>query len=256
MSAEQPLAGRVAIVTGAASGIGRAAAFALAEAGVVVAPFDRDEAGLAATVSAVEAAGGRARPWTVDLIDTASLGRVVGDVVTELGGVDILVNAAGTQSGGTSLFDTTIEMWDRVFTVNLSAMFVLIQAVGRRMIDAGRGGRIVNLSSSSAFKARARPDYSTSKAGVLQLTRVAAAELGPYDINVNAVVPGLTRTAMTAGIGDDEAFRRAATEGPLANLLHRASEPEDVAAVILFLCLPASRQITGQAIHTSAGSIV
>jgi NAD(P)-dependent dehydrogenase (short-subunit alcohol dehydrogenase family) len=88
------------------------------------------------------------------------------------------------------------------------------------------------------------------------LTRCAAAELGRYDINVNAVAPGITKTGMTRAFGDDAALQRIASSGPLENLFHRVSQPEDVAAAILFLCLPASRQITGQTIHTSAGAVV
>ncbi len=113
------------------------------------------------------------------------------------------------------------------------------------------------MSSSSAFRARQSiPPYGSSKAALVQLTRSAAADLGPHDINVNAVAPGVTATAMTKGVGDAEALRQMVIEGPLANLFQRVSEPSDVAAAILFLCQPASRQITGQTIHTSAGAVV
>jgi NAD(P)-dependent dehydrogenase (short-subunit alcohol dehydrogenase family) len=129
--------------------------------------------------------------------------------------------------------------------------------VARHMIERGGGGRIVNISSSSAFRARnSRIAYATSKAALVQLTRCAAAELGRHDINVNAVAPGITKTGMTRAFGGDEALLRIASSGPLENLFHRVSEPADVAAAILFLCLPASRQITGQTIHTSAGAVV
>jgi NAD(P)-dependent dehydrogenase (short-subunit alcohol dehydrogenase family) len=129
--------------------------------------------------------------------------------------------------------------------------------VARHMIDRGGGGRIVNLSSSSAFRARNSPmAYATSKAALVQLTRSAAAELGRYDINVNAIAPGITATGMTKGFGDAAALERVASAGPLENLFHRVSQPEDVAAAVLFLCIPASRQITGQTIHTSAGAVV
>jgi NAD(P)-dependent dehydrogenase (short-subunit alcohol dehydrogenase family) len=115
----------------------------------------------------------------------------------------------------------------------------------------------VNLSSSAAFRGIASPAvYAASKAAICGLTRAAAADLGPYDINVNAVAPGLTKTPMTAGIGDDAAFQAVVSSGPMENLLHRPSEAEDVANVILFLCLPESRQITAQVLHTSAGIVL
>jgi NAD(P)-dependent dehydrogenase (short-subunit alcohol dehydrogenase family) len=115
----------------------------------------------------------------------------------------------------------------------------------------------VNLSSSAAFRAQQSPAlYASSKAAICGLTRAAAADLGPYEINVNAVAPGMTKTPMTAGIGDDEAYTAIVSSGPLENLLHRPSEAADVAAVILFLCLPASRQLTGQVLHTSAGLVI
>jgi NAD(P)-dependent dehydrogenase (short-subunit alcohol dehydrogenase family) len=125
------------------------------------------------------------------------------------------------------------------------------------MIASGRGGSIVNVSSSSAFRAvSSGGPYGISKAGLGALTRGAAWELGPYGINVNAVAPGLTRSAITGHAFDEEGLQQAVQSGPLANLLGRVSEPEDVANVIAFLCLPASRQITGQVIHTSAGAVI
>jgi NAD(P)-dependent dehydrogenase (short-subunit alcohol dehydrogenase family) len=98
--------------------------------------------------------------------------------------------------------------------------------------------------------------YAASKSGINGLTRSAAADLGPYDVNVNAVAPGMTKTPMTAGVGNDDVYEQIVSSGPLENLLHRPSEAEDVANVILFLCLPESRQVTGQVLHTSAGNVV
>ena len=141
--------------------------------------------------------------------------------------------------------------------INLTTPFVLSQLLGRRMIAGGMGGSIINVSSTSAFRAvSSGGPYGVSKAGLCALTRAAASELGQFGINVNAVAPGLTRTAITARAFDDESLDAAVHGGPLANLLGRVSEPEDVANVIAFLCLPASRQITGQVLHTSAGAVV
>jgi NAD(P)-dependent dehydrogenase (short-subunit alcohol dehydrogenase family) len=150
------------------------------------------------------------------------------------------------------LFEVTEEAWDRVHAVNLRAPFFYIQAVARHVVERGGGGRIISVSSASGFRAVfAHPVYSSSKAGIDALTRTMATALGEHGISVNAVAPGLTATRMGAGVGDDAAPQRAVESGPLANLLRRVSQPEDVAEVIAFLCLPESRQITGQTIQSS-----
>jgi NAD(P)-dependent dehydrogenase (short-subunit alcohol dehydrogenase family) len=155
------------------------------------------------------------------------------------------------------VLDFTDEKYDLVTAVNLRAPFLLTRAVGNHMVERGGGGRIVNVSSSAAFRAAISPAiYAATKAGINGLTRAAAADLGPHDVNVNAVAPGLTRTPMTMGSGPPGTLEKLAASGPLANLLQRPSEPEDVAHVIVFLCLPESRQITGQVINTSAGLVV
>ena len=248
------LDGKVAIVTGAASGIGHATAVLLAERGAAVAAVDVNGPGLEPVVAELRNRGVKAEAVIADLADEAATSAVVDTAVTGLGRVDILVNAAGTSSGA-KLLDTTVEVWERIHAVNLRAPFLLMQHAARRMIEQGDGGRIVNVSSGSAFRALpATPAYGSSKAALLSLTRMGAGELGVHGINVNAVAPGITATPMAVrALGDIDAL---VSDGPMANLLHRVSTPEDVAAVIVFLCLPASRQVTGQTIHTSAGSIV
>ena len=251
------LHGKGAIVTGGASGIGRATVIGLAQVGAKVAVLDRDAIGVQTVVDQVKKSGGDALPCVADLAKTAEIGTLVNQILSQLGHIDILINNAGV----TGRFQTLLEMdednWDFVQRVNLKAPMLLMKHVARHMIDRGSGGRIVNLSSSSAFRARNSPiAYASSKAAIVQLSRSAAAELGPHDINVNAVAPGITATGMTQVIGDAEALQKVASSGPLENLFHRVSQPEDVAAAIVFLCLPASRQITGQVIHTSAGAVV
>jgi NAD(P)-dependent dehydrogenase (short-subunit alcohol dehydrogenase family) len=258
-----PLADTVAIVTGGASGIGLATSLALARAGAAVAIFGRDERAGAAAVDDLARAGGTATFLRVDLADTASIAPAVERVVDELGAVDILVNNAAVRgrdapAGRTGLFDVDAEDWDFVHAVNVRAPFLLTQAVGRHMVERGRGGRIVNVTSSAAFQAaRCSTHYASSKAALTSLTRTAAADLGLHGINVNAVAPSLTRTAYRAErLSDPGAFEQIVSHGPMANLLHRVTEPEDVADAVVFLCLPESRQITGQTIHTSGGFIV
>ena len=252
-----PLAGKVAIVTGAASGIGAATARLLAQQGVTIALLDREPSGLVRIEGAITAAGGRATRHAIDLADMAAIPAVVEAVLQVHDRIDVLVNAAGVSGDEGEILTQSEANWDRVLAIDLKAPFRLIQEVGRHMVARGNGGRIVNVTSSSAHRARrVMAPYGAAKAGLAQLTRTAAADLGRFGINVNAVAPGVTRTPMTATIGGEAEFAKVIAEGPLANLTGRASEPEDVADAIVYLCLPGSRQVTGQTIHVSAGAIV
>jgi NAD(P)-dependent dehydrogenase (short-subunit alcohol dehydrogenase family) len=255
MSSE--LSGKVALVTGGASGIGRAAVGALLETGAAVAALDRDADGVNAVAAQAKQSGHSAFPVVIDLTDINRIPDAIAHVLQQFGRIDFLVNCAGVTGKFQSLLEIDDQNWDFVHTVNLKAPLILMKHVARHMIERGGGGRIVNISSSSAFRARNSPlAYATSKAAIVQLTRCAAAELGPHNINVNAIAPGITATAMTQVLGDADALQGAASSGPLENLFHRVAQPEDVAAAVLFLCLPGSRQITGQTIHTSAGAVV
>jgi NAD(P)-dependent dehydrogenase (short-subunit alcohol dehydrogenase family) len=255
---EGALEGQVAVVTGGASGIGAATARRLARAGADVAVLDRDAERGGQVAGEVRALGRRALFLELDLSRPEGVPAAVESVVASLGRIDVLVNCAGITGHPApgKVLELAEETWDVVFAVNAKAPFLLMQEVGRRMVEAGRGGRIVNVTSSSAHRALSMPAYSASKAALGQLTRAAAAELGPHGINVNNVAPGLTRTPIATDVHAEETMERKVREGPLANLLHRVSEPDDVAGTILFLCLPDSRQITAQTIHTSAGAVV
>jgi NAD(P)-dependent dehydrogenase (short-subunit alcohol dehydrogenase family) len=244
------------LVTGAASGIGRAAALGLAEHGATLAVADLDAVGVRDVADEIVAAGGRAEAFPTDLADPAAPGVLVPAVVAAFGSIDVLVNGAGTPDTS-GILDGSLDVWERVYRVNVTAPFLLMQAVGRQLVAQRRGGRIVNVGSSSAFRAHAAgAAYGSSKAALSALTRIAAAELAPHDVNVNAVAPGLTRTAMVTAALDDDAIQAAVRSGSMANMFERVSEPADIAAVIVFLCLPDSRQITAQTVHVSAGAVI
>jgi NAD(P)-dependent dehydrogenase (short-subunit alcohol dehydrogenase family) len=247
----------VGVVTGGASGIGRATALGLAAAGASVALIDRDETGVEQAAEEVRGLGASASSWHADLADHASIRPLVESIVRHHGRVDFLVNSAGVTGELLSTISATSEAFDFVFAINVKATLLMMQAVAEHIIDRGGGGRIVNLTSSAAFDPAGTPVlYVASKNAVVGLTKAAATDLGMFDINVNAIAPGMTKTGMTAGVGDDEAYQRLVSSGPLANLFQRVSEAEDVAAVAVFLCSPESRQITGQVIHTSAGQVI
>ena len=255
--ANRQLVGHVAVVTGGASGIGRATVMALAGEGAKIAIVDRDAVGATKVTTEAGLAGAEAHFFAVDLADSSAVTTLVKTILLQFGHIDLLVNAAGITGGFHSSLDFSEQTFNEVFAINVRAAFLLVREVGNHMVKRGGGGRIVNLSSSAGFRAQLSPAvYAASKAAICGLTRAAAADLGPYEINVNAVAPGVTKTPMTAEIGDDEAYTAIVSSGPLENLLHLPSDPEDVAAVILFLCLPGSRQLTGQVIHTSAGLVI
>jgi NAD(P)-dependent dehydrogenase (short-subunit alcohol dehydrogenase family) len=196
--------------------------------------------------------------YVVDLADAAALPPLVQRVLADLGRIDILVNCAGVSAAPHSSVDFTDEKFELVIAVNLRAPFILTREVGNHMIQRGGGGRIVNISSSASFRAMGAPAiYAASKAGINALTRTSAADLGPHGINVNAVAPGVTRTPMVGADHNGGAHLTGMVrDGPLANLTGRVADPEDVADVVRFLCLPESKQITAQVINTSAGLVV
>lgn len=250
------LTGKVAIVTGASSGIGLASAVELASLGATVACVIRSSSNTAGLDAAMERAGTPFSVFHTDLENFTQTALLVPQVIDELGRLDILVNSAGI-TDNTGFLDQTLDAFDSILALDLRSPFILSQAAGRTMIEAGRGGRIVNLSSSAAFRAlHANPGYVSAKGGLNALTRSAAGALGAHDITVNAVVPGPTSTPMSRVHMSDEDLKSTVLNGPLRNLLGRVSSPEDVASVVAFLCTPAARQVTGQMIHVSAGAVV
>ena len=248
------LTGLVALITGAASGIGRATALQCASEGAHVVVLDSDESGAAAVVDEIRAAGGAGSPFAFDLSRSERISSVVSDVIDEQHRIDILVNCAGVRGGFQPLLDTDLEVWEQTFRVNVTAALLLTKHVAAAMIERGQGGTIVNISSDAAFVGGIAPAYSCSKAALHQLSRSVAGEVARYGITVNTVSPGLVDTPGVEMVTDLQAAVQEG--GALENPLHRVIQPEEIAEAILFLCRPRGRSITGQVIHVNAGYLI
>jgi 3-oxoacyl-[acyl-carrier protein] reductase len=244
---------QVVIVTGGAQGIGAATARRFADEGAAVAVVDLTAERAQGTVEKIRANGGTAIAVAADVASAASAAAAVERTVAELGKVDVLVNNAGVTRDNL-LFKMTEEDWDTCVDVSLKGAFLMTQAAQRHMVPAKRG-KVVSLSSISALGNRGQANYSAAKAGVQALTATMAVELGPYNINVNAVAPGFVQTPMTEataariGVPAQEFVEAAAQQHPL----RRVAQPEDIAAVIVFLASEDARHITGQTIYVNGG---
>jgi 3-oxoacyl-[acyl-carrier protein] reductase len=241
---------RVAVVTGAARGIGFGTARRFAEEGAAVAVIDLDES--AATEAAARVSAD-AIGIGCNVADAASVDAAVERVVAELGGIHILVNNAGITRDNL-LFKMTEEDWDLVMGVHLKGAFLMSKAAQKHFV-AQKYGKIVNLSSTSALGNRGQANYSAAKMGVQGFTRTLGIELGPFGINVNAIAPGFIATEMTdataarLGVGVEE-FREMAAA---ANPVRRVGYPEDIAAAAAFLCSDEASYITGQTLYVDGG---
>jgi 3-oxoacyl-[acyl-carrier protein] reductase len=246
---------RVAIVTGAARGIGAATARRLASDGLAVAVLDLKEGDCADTVDAITAAGGKAMAVGADVSQADQVKAAVAAVTEGLGGPAVLVNNAGVLRDN-MLFKMTDDDWDTVMGVHLRGAFLMSRACQKSMVDQ-KFGRIINLSSSSALGNRGQANYATAKAGLQGFTKTLAIELGQFNITANAIAPGFIVTDMTAATAarvgmDFEDFQKAAA-GRIP--VRRVGRPEDVAHTASFLASEAAGFVSGQVIYVAGGPL-
>lgn len=243
------IAHKVALVTGAASGMGRATALLFADEGAHVAVTDLDQAKVDAVVQEITAAGGSAAGWSLDVADSAARQRVVDAVIARWGSLDILVNNAGV------VFESPLEdaafdeRWARTLAVNLSAHVGMTRACLPHLTRSG-AGRVVNIASTEALGAtKGISAYTSSKTAVIGLTRSLAVELASRGITVNCICPGAVNTGMTSNIADEHKLEFARRRVPLK----RYADPEEIAQITLSLVLPAASYLTGVAIPVDGG---
>lgn len=241
------LDGKVALVTGAATGIGAACARALAREGAAVACTSLPTDPTQQVVDEILAAGGRARVYPLNVTDSEAAARVVEQAASELGGLHILVNNAGI-TDDQLIIRMKPESWRRVLSVNLDGAFNVTQPAAKIMLRQ-REGRIISISSVVGLMGNpGQANYAASKAGIIGLTKALAKELGGRNVTVNAIAPGFIQTPMTEKLNDEQ--RKAL----LANLaIQRLGTPEDIANAVLFLAGPAGSYITGEVINVSGG---
>ena len=256
----RPLGGRVAIVTGGSQGIGRAVSEAFVAAGARVAVVARGQELVDETVEVLRAAGGEAIGISADVSSEADTERYVAATIDAFGGIDVLVNSAGTIAIGPTV-DTSLETWEQVFAVNVTGTFLGCRAVAQQLIRQGRGGSIVNISSGAGQRGGASiAAYSASKAAVIGFTQSLAEELAPQGIRVNACCPGhVVETPMWGRIDAEvsrqnallpgEAIAAALSEVPLA----RSGTPAEIASTVVFLASDAASYVTGESLLVDGG---
>lgn len=242
------LSGRVAIVTGANTGLGQGIAVALAHAGADIVAVSRSDADL--TLEAIKAAGRKATAVSADLSNVEPVTRIVKDSLDAFGHIDILVNNAGTIRRADAL-EFTEEDWDAVMGVNLKSVFFLSQACAREMLASGRGGKIINIASMLSFQGGIRvASYTASKSGVAGLTRLLANEWAAKGINVNAIAPGYFATTNTDALRKDETRNR----DILARIpAGRWGKPDDLGGAAVFLASRASDYVHGTVLSVDGG---
>jgi 3-oxoacyl-[acyl-carrier protein] reductase len=247
------LDGRVAILTGAGRGIGASTAAKLAAEGAAVTVTDMDIAPAEETAEAIRSAGGRALAVAVDVTQREQVEAAVARAAQEFGRLDILVACAGITRDNL-LFKMSDEDWDGVMNTHLKGSFIAARAAQKYMVEQ-KYGKMIFTSSTSALGNRGQANYSTAKAGLQGLTRTLAIELGPFNVNVNAVAPGFIETRMTQQTAervglDWEQFKK---ESAARTPLRRTGKPEDIANVVAFLVSDESSFVSGQTIYVAGG---
>jgi NAD(P)-dependent dehydrogenase (short-subunit alcohol dehydrogenase family) len=257
---------KVVLVTGAGAGIGQATALAMAEAGAHVAAADIDLAAAQRVADQIASNTRRAVAIEADCGDVGSIDAMVARTVAEFGRLDVIVNNAGV-TRYSYIMDLTEADWDRIHRVNAKGVFFCLQRAAREMIrqnqSGGEGGRIINIASISGrgYPGASNAAYAASKGAVISLTWMAAQQLGRHDINVNAICPGVTRTELGERNSAERATERGITVAELqvqqeAGIpIGRANQPEDIAAMAVFLASPGARNITGQAYNVDGGLV-
>ncbi len=254
---------KIAVVTGAGRGMGRAISLQLAEAGAHIAVSDINADSVEETATAVKALGRESLAVPADMGNVDDINRMIDQAKDAFGRIDIIVNNAGV-TRYLHIMDVVEEDWDRIHRVNAKGVFFGMQRAAQEMIDQGEGGRIINIASiaGKGYAGTSNAAYAASKGAVLAMTMIAAHQLGQHDINVNAICPGSTLTTM----GTENMAQRAQTLGvTIAELeqardaripIGRPNDPEDIAAMARFLAGPGARNITGQAFNVDGGLVM
>ena len=243
---------KVALVTGASRGIGQAIAMGLARSGADVVIASRKIADLEKVADEIRKTGRKCLPVAAHIGRTEDINNLVGKAMEEFGRIDILVNNAATNPSMASAIDIDERAWDSIMNLNLKGLFFLSQAVARTMREKG-GGKIINVSSVAGITPDILPVYSISKAGVIMATKVMAQQWAIYNIRVNAIAPGLTKTKFSEALWkNQDILNIAMSRTPLA----RPAEPEEMAGAVIYLASDASSYVTGQVLAIDGGMTI